>query len=192
MVLSTVKWSVEDYHLMIKTGLLDDRPVELLAGEIVEISPEGEPHAFFSSEAGNYLNRVLGDKPDGIADAYRAFVRHAKPITLPNGSEPEPDLAIVQPLGREYLTHHPYPENIFWAIEYANSSLEKDATIKYRIYAEAGIPEYWLVNLQTGELIIYRQPCGREYGSKMTLKDGNISPLAFPDAIVPVEAIISA
>ncbi len=183
MVLSTIKWTVEDYHQMIKTGLLDDRPVELLAGEIVEMSPEGESHAFFSSEAGNYLARVLGD---------RAFLRHAKPITLPNGSEPEPDLAIVQPLGREYLTHHPYPENIFWVIEYANSSLEKDTTVKYHIYAEAGIPEYWLINLQTGELIIYRQPRGREYGSKMTLKDGAISPLAFPDVTIPVEKIISA
>jgi Uma2 family endonuclease len=183
MVLSTVKWSVEDYHQMIKTGLLDDRPVELLAGEIVAMSPEGEPHAFFSRTAGQYLTFVLGD---------RALVSPAKPITLPNGSEPEPDLAIVQPLGREYLTHHPYPENIFWVIEYANSSLEKDATVKYHIYAEAGIPEYWLVNLQTGELIIYRQPSGREYGSKITLKDGAISPLAFPDVIIPVEKIISA
>ncbi len=183
MVLSTIKWTVEDYHQMIKTGLLDDRPVELLAGEIVEMSPEGESHAFFSSEAGNYLAKVLGD---------RAFLRHAKPITLPNESEPEPDLAIVQPLGREYLNHHPYPENIFWVIEYANSSLEKDATVKYHIYAEAGIPEYWLVNLQTGELIIYRQPREREYGSKMTLKDGAISPLAFPDVTIPVEKMISA
>lgn len=183
MVLSTIKWSLEDYHQIIQTGLLDDRPVELLAGEIVKMSPEGEPHAFFSSETGSYLTRVLGD---------RAFLRHAKPITLPNQSEPEPDLAIVQPLGREYLSHHPYPENIFWVIEYANTSLEKDSTLKYHIYAEAGIPEYWLVNLQTRELIIYRQPKGRDYGSKMTLKEGEISPLAFPDVTIPIEAIISA
>lgn len=115
----------------------------------------------------------------------------AKPITLPNQSEPEPDIAIVEPLGREYLTHHPYPENIFWVIEYANTSLEKDSTVKYHIYAEAGIPEYWLVNLQTGELIVYRQPSGREYGSKITLKDGNVSPVAFPDVTIPVEAMIS-
>ncbi|MEL7035135.1 MAG: Uma2 family endonuclease [Cyanobacteria bacterium J06592_8] len=183
MTLSTMKWSLEDYHHMIKTGLLDDRPVELLAGEIVEMSPEGEPHAFFSRTAIQYLTRLLGD---------RALVSPDKPITLPNQSEPEPDIAIVEPLGREYLTHHPYPENIFWIIEYANSSLEKDSTVKYRIYAEAGIPEYWLVNLQTRELIVNRQPSGREYGSKMTLRDGYISTLAFPDLEIPVEAIISA
>lgn len=183
MVLSRVKWSLQDYHKMIKTGLLDDRPVELLAGEIVEMSPEGEPHAFFSRTAGQYLTRLLGD---------RALVSPAKPITLPKGSEPEPDIAIVQPLGREYLTHHPYPENIFWVIEYSNTSLDKDSTVKYQIYAEAGIAEYWLVNLQTGELIVYRQPSGREYGFKMTLKSGQISPLAFPDVTIPIEAIISA
>lgn len=183
MTLSTLKWSLEDYHHMIKTGLLDDRPVELLAGEIVQMSPEGEPHAFFSRTAGQYLTRLLGD---------HALVSPAKPITLPNQSEPEPDIAIVEPLGREYLTHHPYPENIFWVIEYANTSLEKDSTVKYHLYAEAGIPEYWLVNLQTGELIVYRQPNGCEYGSKMTLKDGNISPLAFPDLTIPVDAMISA
>ena len=181
MVLSTVKWTLEDYHRMIKTGLLDDRRVELLAGAIVEMPPEGEPHAFFSSEAGHYLSQVVGN---------RAFIRHAKPITLPNQSEPEPDLAIVQPLGREYLSHHPYPENIFWLIEYANTSLEKDATIKYHLYAEAGIIEYWLVNLQTRELIVYRQPSGREYGSKITLKEGEISPLAFPDLKIPIDQII--
>ncbi len=183
MTRSTVKWSIDDYHHMIKTGLLDDRPVELLAGEIVEMSPEGEPHAFFSRTASQYLTRLLGD---------RALVSPAKPITLPNQSEPEPDIAIVEPLGREYLTHHPYPENIFWVIEYSNTSLEKDSTVKYHLYAEVGIPEYWLVNLQTGELIVHRQPSGREYGSKMTLKDGNISPLAFPDVQIPVSAIICA
>ncbi|PPT07275.1 hypothetical protein CKA32_006893 [Geitlerinema sp. FC II] len=178
---STIKWSLEDYHQIIQTGLLDDRSVELLAGEIVELSPEREPHASFSRNAGQYLTRLLGD---------RALVSPAKPITLPNQSEPEPDIAVVEPLGREYLTHHPYPENIFWLIEYANTSLEKDSTVKYHIYAEAGIPEYWLANLQTGELIVYRQPSRRNYGSKMTLKEGEISPLAFPDLTIPVEAII--
>jgi len=188
MVLSTVKWSLDDYHQMIKAGLFVDRPVELLAGELVPMPPEGEPHAFFSRAAGAYLARILGD---GYASADRAFIRPAKPITLPNDSEPEPDIAIVAPLGREYLRHHPYPENIFWVIEYANSSLEKDSTLKYHIYAEAGIPEYWLVNLKTGELIIHREPKGREYGSKMTLTTGTISPLAFPDLTIPVTASIS-
>lgn len=183
MTISIAKWKLNDYHSLVEIGLLDDRPVELLQGEIVEKSPEKEPHAYFSSEAGDYLTRLLGD---------RALVRHAKPITLANDSEPEPDIAIVQRLGREYLSHHPYPENIFWLIEYANTSLEKDSTLKYRIYAEVGIPEYWLVNLKRRELIVFRDPDEGEYASKITLTQGEIIPLAFADIQIAVEAIISA
>lgn len=61
---------------------------------------------------------------------------------LPNHSEPEPDIAIAQPLGREYLQHHPYAENIFWLIEYSETSLDKDLETKRRLYDEVQIPEY--------------------------------------------------
>jgi hypothetical protein len=183
MTISIAKWKLDDYHRIVEMGLLDERPVELLHGEIVQMSPEGEPHAYYSRTAGEYLMRILGD---------RALVSPAKPITLANDSEPEPDIAIVERLGREYLSHHPYPENIFWVIEYSNSSLEKDSTVKYRIYAEAGISEYWLVNLQRRELIIYRDPRDSEYGSKITLTEGEVTPLAFPDIQIPIEAMISA
>lgn len=100
-------WTIDEYHQMIKAGILSDRRVELIAGEIVEMPPEGEPHAYSSHEASEYLTQLLGD---------RATIRQAKPITLPNNSEPEPDVAIVRRLGREYRQHHPYPENIFWLI----------------------------------------------------------------------------
>ncbi len=117
MTMIVAKWTIDEYHRMIDAGILSDRKVELLKGEIVEMSLEGEPHAYSSGEASDYLAKLL---------AGRAKIRQAKPITLPNDSEPEPDIAIVQPLGREYRQHHPYPGNIFWLIEYANSSLEKD------------------------------------------------------------------
>ncbi|MBD1870377.1 Uma2 family endonuclease [Cyanobacteria bacterium FACHB-471] len=111
MSVAIAKWTLDEYHRMIEVGLLEHRQVELLNGEIVEMSPEGEPHAYYSTEADNYLRKVLGD---------RATIRPGKPITIiSSNSEPEPDLAIVQPLGREYLQHHPYPENIFWLIEFS-------------------------------------------------------------------------
>jgi len=172
MAITTVKWTIDEYHRMIAAGILEDRRVELLQGEIVEMSPEGEPHAYFSSEAGEYLMRRLSD---------RAMVRLAKPITLPNNSEPEPDIAIVQRLGREYLEHHPYPENIFWLIEYSESSLEKDLEIKRKIYAQVDIPEYWVVNLKRRQLIVFRDPQDGEYASRSTLTGGIVYPLAFPD-----------
>jgi Uma2 family endonuclease len=87
MTLTTAKWTIDEYHRMITAGILDDQRVELLKGEIVEMSPEGEPHAYFSSEAGEYLIKLLDD---------RAMIRLDKPITLSNNSELKPDIAIVQ------------------------------------------------------------------------------------------------
>ncbi|MEH1815553.1 MAG: Uma2 family endonuclease [Nostoc sp.] len=183
MSLIVAKWTIDEYHRMIDANILSDRKVELLKGEIVEIFAEGEPHAYSSGEAGDYLAKLL---------AGRAKICHAKPITLPNDSEPEPDIAIVQPLGREYRQHHPYPENIFWLIEYANSSLEKDLETKSKIYAEAGILEYWVVNLKKFHLVVYREILDAEYATKLTLTGGIIQPLAFPDVSVAVEQIINS
>ena len=183
MTVTLAKWTIDEYHSMIEAGLLDNRQVELLKGKIVEMSPEGEAHAYFSSEAEDYLRTLLGD---------RATIRSGKPITLPDDSEPEPDIAIVQRLGREYLAHHPYPENIYWLIEYSNSSLEKDLNVKTKIYAAVGIKEYWVVNLKKRQLIVFREPQETEYASKATFSSGFVCLLAFPEISVAVDAIISA
>ena len=182
MTCISAKWTTEEYHRMVAAGILCDRQVELLKGEIVEIPPEREPHAYCSDEAGEYLAQLLGEN---------AKIRHGKPITLPNNSEPEPDLAIVQRLGREYREHHPYPENILWLIEYANSSLEKDLEVKNKIYAEAGIPEYWVVNLKKFHLVVFREPLDGDYASKFTLTTGVIQPVAFPNISISIEKIIN-
>lgn len=177
----TAKWTIDEYHQMIHAGILDDRHVELLNGEIIEMPPEGTPHAHLSSDAADYLRQKL---PDG------AKIREGKPITLPNQSEPEPDIAVVQNLGDTYLEHHPYPENIFWVIEYADSSLMKDLEIKNKTYAQAGLQEYWVVNLQQMELIVFRNPSEADYREKRTLIEGKINPLAFPDVAIAIERLL--
>jgi rhodanese-related sulfurtransferase len=121
----------------------------------------------------------------------KAKIREAHPITLPNHSEPEPDIAIARPLGREYLQHHPYPENIFWLIEYSDSSLDKDLDIKRCLYAEVNIPEYWVVNLKTRTLIIFRDSQDGDYVSKLTLTEGTVYALPFPEIALAAEKIIS-
>ncbi|MEC4986792.1 MAG: Uma2 family endonuclease [Oscillatoria sp. PMC 1068.18] len=184
MTLTTAKWTVADYHRMIAAGILQQRQVELLNGEIVEMAPEGEFHAYSSDEAGEYLIYLLGD---------RAKVRQAKPITLlQNNSEPEPDLAIVQRLGQNYRQHHPYPENIFWLIEYANSSLSKDLEVKTRVYAAAEIQEYWVINLRTLELIVFREPTFEGYQSRKIFSEGEINPLSFPDLSIRIERLFGS
>ena len=183
------KWTVDDYHKMIAAGilrdrpveLLSDRPVELLNGAIVERSPVGKPHAHLSSDAADYLR----DKLRG-----QAKIREGKPIPLPNASEPEPDIAIVQALGDVYLDHHPYVDNIFWVIEYSDASLEKDLNIRTQTYAQAGILKYWVINLRTMELIVYRQPGEGTYLAYQTLTSGTVVPVSFPDITIVVNRLL--
>jgi Uma2 family endonuclease len=182
MTVTTAKWTIEEYHQLVETGILDDKRVELLQGIIVDMPPEGMPHAVYCTESVNYLRNLLGD---------RATVREAHPITLPNDSEPEPDIAIVRAPSRQYLDHHPYPDDIFWLIEYANSTLKKDLNDKKRVYAEAGIQEYWVVNLHASELIVFRDLAQNVYQSETILAAGNISPRSFPDLQVNVSKLFT-
>ena len=182
MTVTLAKWTLEEYHRLIESEVLSDKTVELLNGEIVEMPPEGELHAYFSDESGETLTQLLGK---------RAKVRQSKPITLPNQSEPEPDIAVVQRLGREYLSHHPYPKNVFWLIEYSDTSLQKDLEVKTQVYAEVEIPEYWVVDLKKRTLIVFRNPQSGQYTSCQEYKSGSIEPLAFPDVSVEVSSVIS-
>ncbi len=183
MTIALVQWTIEDYHRMIDAGILDHRSVELLNGQIIEMAPEGIPHAYFSDAAAEYLRNILGN---------RAKIREGKPITLfQSNSEPEPDIAIVEPLGTVYLDHHPYPENIFWLIEFSNSSLTKDLEEKSKVYATESIREYWVVNLRNQTLIVFRRPEQGEYQSQEILTQGEIYPIAFPDMAVSVQRLLS-
>ena len=180
MTLITAKCSLDDYHQMIESGLLAERSLELINGEIIEMSPEGVSHSFYCRGTAKYLRLLLGN---------RAEVSEAHPITLPNDSEPEPDIAIVRSPDTLYQTRHPFPEDIFWLIEIANSTLAKDLGVKRELYAQAGIPEYWVMNLQTSELVIFRDLIDNKYRSEICLNDGDISPLAFPDLSIDISRL---
>ena len=182
MSITIAKWTIEQYHELVTTGILDDRRVELLEGDIVEMAPEGMPHAVYCGRTVEYLRELLKN---------RAKVRETHPITLPNNSEPEPDVAIVRSPDTQYLDHHPYPEDIFWLIEYSDTTLAKDLKAKQRIYAQAGILEYWVVNLQASELIVFRGAGNNGYETKTKLNSGSISPLSFPDLEVEVSRLFS-
>jgi Uma2 family endonuclease len=177
MTLITVKWSLDDYHQMIASGLLDDRSLELINGEIIEMSPEGVAHSFYCRGTAKYLRSILGE---------RAEISEAHPITLPDDSEPEPDIAIVKTPDTLYQHRHPLPADIFWLIEIANSTLAKDLGVKKDLYAQVGIPEYWVMNLQTSELVVFRDIIANEYRSAVCLSSGNISPKAFPEISIEI------
>ncbi|MEM8641427.1 MAG: Uma2 family endonuclease [Cyanobacteria bacterium P01_G01_bin.54] len=181
MTLATYKWTVDRYHKAVDAAVFEAEQLELLAGELVVMAPERETHAYFNDAVVKYLWRLLGDQ---------AQVRDGKPITLPNDSEPLPDIAIVEPLDRVYLEHHPYPENIYWLIEFSQATLTKDLTVKKAIYAQAGIPEYWVVNLRDRQLHVFRDLQQGDYTDEFVVKTGRIQPLAFPAIEIAVERLM--
>lgn len=165
------KWTVEEYHRMIAAGILQNRQVELLTGEIHEMTPEGPPHTFYGGSLADFFRDRLGS---------RALVREARPITLTD-SEPEPDIAIARGSWADYRLRHPVAEDIFLLIEISESSLTKDLGQKKLIYAMAGIEEYWILDLKKLQLIVFRHPQADDYELQQELTEGAIAPLAFPD-----------
>lgn len=174
------KWSIADYHRMIEAGILCDRSVELISGEIIEVSPEGPTHRFINVKLVKYLQNLLRGK---------AEIYESHPITL-NDSEPEPDIAIVKSPDARYRDRHPYPEDIYWLIEIADSTIVKDREIKQQIYARAGILEYWIIDVNKRELIVYLKPLGEAYQQQTKCIEGIINPIIFPAIAIEVDRLL--
>ena len=175
------KWSVNDYHRMIEAGILRDRRVELLAGEIIEMSPETPIHYSTAKRSTKYLEELL---------AGRADIRFNGPITL-SDSEPEPDIAIVRLPESTYNDRHPRPDDIFWLIEVAKTSLKKDLDLKASIYATAEIQEYWVLDLSRKQMVVFQEPQNGQYVAQRVISKGAIAPLALPDIEVSVERLLA-
>lgn len=171
---SPYRFSVDQYHQMIAAGILvEDERVQLLEGEIVRMTPIGPLHRYAVVAGGEALSKLL-------PDAWKALIQ--QPITLAD-SEPEPDLCIVRAEAARYLDRHPGAEDVALIIEVADSTLPLDRNRKQTIYAAAGIPEYWIINLSERCIEIFRQPgipmaLGRAaYSARQTFGVGAVVPL---------------
>jgi Uma2 family endonuclease len=160
--------TVEDYHDMIRNGILttEDR-VELLDGFLVNKMPQNNPHS-------STIDRLDEDLKKLVPTGWR--VRIQLPITLTN-SEPEPDAAIVRGDRRTYDHRHPTDSDFGIVIEVADSSLALDRREKGRIYAEAGIPEYWIVSLPDQHVEVYTSPSATGYQQSSIFQPGQSVPL---------------
>jgi Uma2 family endonuclease len=168
-----------EYDRLVELGFFDeDEKIELLDGVIVQMTPQGLEHA----AAIEVLTHRLV-----LALATRARVRVQLPFAASDISEPEPDLAVV-PLGDPRLSH---PEQALLLIEVADSSLGKDRRVKARIYAAAGVPEYWLVDVAGRSIEVRTDPGDDTYRHVRVMRQGETIRLqAFPDVEIAVSDIV--
>jgi Uma2 family endonuclease len=152
--------------------LSEDDRVELLDGEIIQMSPIGSPHAGCVDRLNALFTRRL---------AGRAIVRVQNPIILDRRSEPQPDLTLLTPRPDFYSAAHPRPRDVLLAVEVMDSSRGYDRTLKLPLYARAELREVWLVDLKAQALEVYRRPALRGYRQEHRLARGRaLAPLAFP------------
>jgi Uma2 family endonuclease len=141
--------SLEQYHKMIRAGILTENdPVEFLEGWLIHKMPKNSPHSVSTKLTRQLLERIL---PAGW------YVETQEPITLQD-SEPEPDVVVIRGSIRDYVDRHASAQDVAFVVEVASSTLERDRRLKRRIYARAGIPVYWLINLVESCVEVYTAP----------------------------------
>ncbi|HLP90050.1 MAG TPA: Uma2 family endonuclease [Nostocaceae cyanobacterium] len=177
------KITVSEYHQIAEAGIFHpEERLELIAGQIINKSPQGTKHPATITRTQRILNQRLGDK---------VLIRTQSPVTLDNYSEPEPDIAIVKPHPLDYEDHHPYSSEVFLIIEIADTSLKFDREIKSLAYAKSGVIDYWVLDVNGHKLYVYRLPNAAGYQSEGILSENlTISPLAFPECEIRINELL--
>ncbi len=175
------RWTRAEYERIVDAGVFDpEARLELLDGEIVEMSPQKSLHAAAVDLVEDVLRRCLGA-------GY--YVRGQKPLALDDISEPEPDVAVVKGSIRDYTGQHPTTAVLL--VEVADTTLTKDRQYKATVYARNGIPEYWILNLRDRALEVYRYPTGNAYSKRLVLSpDQTVAPLVVPDMQIKVADLL--
>ena len=175
------KLDVEGYHRLGETGILtaEDR-VELIEGEVVEMSPIGAAHIGAVMALTRLLILAAGD---------RARVSPQGSIRLPPNSEPQPDIALLRPRADQYRSALPTPADILLLVEVAETSLRFDRLVKLPLYARHNIPEVWIVDLAAGAIEVHRGPTPDGYASASVAARGTVlEPL--PGLAIAVDDIL--
>jgi Uma2 family endonuclease len=181
------RWTREQYYKMGESGILTEENVELIEGEVIQMSPIYSPHATSVTLADDVMRDIFGKG---------WVVRVQLPLSLGINSDPQPDVAVVAGKARDFKDAHPSTAAL--VIEVAVSSLVYDRNTKASLYAKAGIKDYWIVNVEGEQLEVYRRPIADakgEYGfiytQTLIFKKGDVvKPLAKPKAVVAVADLL--
>lgn len=181
-------WTVEEFQRAYDLGVFGyDARLELIEGEIIRKMPQSERHAWGVRAAQEVISRLFVEGHD---------IRVQMPLGLSTISGPEPDVAVVVGTFNDYKRAH--PKTAVLVVEVSDSTLAYDRSTKAALYARAGVPEYWIVNLPDGVLEVHRQPApmadqplGHHYRSitRLTPND-TLSPLARPDVNIEVSTLL--
>jgi len=176
------KWTRDECYQMMEMGILEEARFELVHGDIIPKMTQHERHVFTCKQMQKALEAIFGEE----------YVRMAAPIAIGIHEEPEPDAAAMVRTGREYLEiGTPPAQDVRLAVEISDSTLRWDLTIKNGQYASAGIPEYWVVNINARTLHVFRRPAESGYAEEILLTtEDEVSPLAAPDAAVRVSDLL--
>ena len=175
------RWTRQEYEQMIDVGAFaPDQRMELIDGEIFEMTPQSSKHSTAIRLIEDILRSIFKNDYD---------VRTQLPLAIDEYSEPEPDIAVVVGSPRDYTDAH--PTTALLIVEVANTSLEYDQERKQALYARNGIPEYWILNLAEAYLDVYREPRESRYSIRLMLFAGDtISPLSRPMEQVSVADLL--
>ncbi|HLC15905.1 MAG TPA: Uma2 family endonuclease [Thermodesulfovibrionia bacterium] len=176
--------TVDEYYSLFEAGMFDeDDRVELIEGEIIQMTPIGSHHA----GSINRLNKLLSNR---LSD--RAVISIQNPLRLSDYSEPEPDILVLKPRVDYYAMSHPKQYDVLLLIEVADSSIQYDRYVKVPLYARHGVPEVWIIDLAQGKIEVCRTPEKNNYMECTVYERYHvISPLAFPDVKFRVDEIVN-
>lgn len=172
------RFTVAEYHRMAEVGILgEDSRVELIRGQIVDMAPIGTPHFGMVIRLNRLLSAIL---------AGRALISVQNPARLDDGSEPQPDVAVLKPRADDYETAVPRPADVLLLIEVADTSLREDREVKAPLYAESGIADYWIVNLIDRVVEVHRRPGNGGYAQVRHIgPEGVLDAVALPGFALP-------
>jgi Uma2 family endonuclease len=178
------RFTRKDYYRMAEVGILGARErVELIEGEIVEMSPIGPRHSAFVDNLTRLLARRLPDE---------AIVRVQGPVALADDTEPQPDLTVLRRRAVPYKEREAWAEDAVLVIEVAESSLAYDRSTKRRLYVQAGIPEYWVMDCAAESIEVHREPGPDGYRDiRLVTSAATLSPQAFPDVALSTTEIFA-
>jgi Uma2 family endonuclease len=176
-------FTVHDYHRLAECGILDEHDrVELIDGQVVEMSPIGPRHAACVDRLTRLLARSAGPL---------AVVRVQNPLTLESRAEPLPDVALLRLPIERYAGAHPRSDDVLLVIEVADTSADYDRDVKIPLYARASIPEAWLVSLPSEEIEVYRKPSPQRYAEvRRTGRGDTLTPLLLEAITLEVDEIL--